>query len=189
MDENTKDRMRDWPRWMWPIALGTLIAAAPFFWQPLVSPADAPTIAAVPDTAYSGAYVTNSNVKSVLRSGGTTYLGGNFTTIGPRTGRGVPVSSSSGTPQSGFPDVAGGAVLAVVSDGTGGWVIGGNFTHVGGAARNRIAHIDSAGDLDTNWNPNADAEVRTLATSGTTVYAGGNFSNIGGETRNRIAAI
>jgi hypothetical protein len=39
------------------------------------------------------------------------------------------------------------------------------------------------------WDPDADSVVKTLAVSGTTVYAGGNFTKIGNQTRNGIAAL
>ncbi len=188
--------MRHRPRWMWPAAFGTLIAGALFFWQPLVSPADAPTIAVVPSTAYSGAYVTNGGVNAIVRSGGNTYIGGGFTAIGPRTGHGVPISATSGAPTSGFPDVAGGDVLAAVSDGSGGWVIGGEFTQVGGVSRNRVARFNADGSLNTSWDLNVNGAVRTIviadigpgAAVDEVVFIGGDFTTVkGGTTRNRVA--
>ena len=167
---------------MWPAAFGTLIAGALFFWQPLVSTADAPTIAAIPSTANSGAYVTNGDVNAIVRSGGNTYIGGSFTAIGPRTGHGVPISATSGAPTSGFPDVAGGDVLAAVSDGSGGWVIGGEFTQVGGVSRNRVARFNADGSLNTSWDLNVNGTVRTIVIANIgadeVVFVGGDFTTV-----------
>src|SRR5512140_2320816 len=73
--------------------------------------------------------VVNSVVNAMVRSGNTLYLGGGFTRIGPASGGGVPLDSTSGAPLAGFPKVAG-IVQAVVPDGAGGWFIGGAFTSV-----------------------------------------------------------
>jgi len=82
-----------------------------------------------------------------------------------------------------------GIIRASVPDGAGGFYIGGDFTRVGGVARNHIARILSNGTLDPTWNPNANGSVRALAVSGTTVYVGGAFTSIGGQIRSRIARI
>ena len=67
---------------------------------------------------------------------------------------------------------------------------GGDFTSIGGQARNRIAALDATTGLATAWNPNANSyRVDALAVSGSTVYAGGYFTSIGGQARNRIAAL
>ncbi len=78
-------------------------------------------------------------------------------------------------------------VNAVVSDGAGGWYIGGNFTQVGGQPRARLAHILSNGDLDPDWQAGADGQVRALALHNGKLYVGGDFSNAS-LARNRIAA-
>jgi hypothetical protein len=39
------------------------------------------------------------------------------------------------------------------------------------------------------WNPGANALVKALAVSGSTVYVGGYFTSIGGQVRSRIAAL
>ena len=75
----------------------------------------------------------------------------------------------------------------VVSDGAGGWYIGGEFTQVGGVARNYIAKINADGSLNS-WNPGADGYIHTLTVSGNTLYAGGSFANIGGQPRSHIAS-
>lgn len=68
--------------------------------------------------------------------------------------------------------------------------MGGNFTSIGGMARNRIAKLNKTdGSADTAWNPNASSYVETIAIDGSNIYAGGRFTEIGGLTRNRIAQL
>ena len=137
------------------------------------------------DLAFHG-----GNVYTIAKgSDGTTYVGGSFTLVSPYYGPGIPIDASTGQAQSTFPKIDNGAVYAVAPDGSGGWYIGGTFTAIEGVTRNRLAHISSDGTLDSNWNPNANSTVRTLAVSGSTVYVGGDFTTIGGTTRNRLAAI
>ncbi len=134
-------------------------------------------------------FVTNGEVLSIaVASSGTTYLGGNFTKIGPATGSAVPLDATSGSPVSVYPRVSG-EVYAVAPDGSGGWYIGGLFTHVGGITRNNIAHILPDGSVDPSWNPNASGTVLALAVNGSAVYSGGSFTSIGGQSRNNIAAL
>src|SRR4029077_15427251 len=71
----------------------------------------------------------------------------------------------AGTADTFNPNVGGAAndiyCLALQTDGKG--LLGGDFTTVGGQTRNRIARVDSAGALDTGFNPNADSPVMTIA--------------------------
>src|SRR5437764_221244 len=69
----------------------------------------------------------NGTVAAIARIGNTLYIGGQFSTVGPCTGGGVPVDRETGVPRIDFPRVAG-RVSAVVSDGAGGWFVGGHFT-------------------------------------------------------------
>jgi hypothetical protein len=78
---------------------------------------------------------------------------------------------------------------AVAADGSGGWYVGGLFTHVGGVPRTNLAHIRADHSVDPSFNPNVNDAVHTLAVSGSTVYVAGLFTSIGGQTRNNIAAL
>jgi predicted small secreted protein len=148
------------------------------------------------DTCNQNTWVTNGPVYAIVPAGDKVYIGGSFTQVGPYTGSGVPIDSSTGAPVAAFPKING-TVNAVCDDGNGGWFVGGYFTSVDGVARNNIAHILSNGSLDPAWNPNVNAasylsppvSVYSLAVSGTTVYAGGYFDTIGGQRRNYIAAL
>ena len=133
--------------------------------------------------------VVNGQVNAITMSANTIYIGGNFTQIGPRTGHWVPIDAVTGNPIPGFPQVAGGPVICVVSDGNGGWYIGGDFLYVAGQPRNRLAHILANGALDPVWNPGADSTVSTIAINGNIIFAGGAFTSIGGQARNYIAAL
>ena len=139
-------------------------------------------------------FVTNGRVEAVLPTPGAIYIGGSFTLVGPRTGPGVGIDSSTAK-STGLPEVSGGwqELYAVTPDGSGGFYIGGDFTHVGGVVRHNLAHILANGSVDPNFNPNvhanANVSVQALALSGSTVYAGGDFSSIGGRTRFSIAAL
>lgn len=133
-------------------------------------------------------WITNGVVRAIASSGSVTYIAGDFTAVGPYTGRGAALDGSSAAPNMALPRVNG-AISSVVADGAGGWYIGGSFTAVGPVMRNRIAHILPSGGLDTAWNPNANSTVSALAVSGGVVYASGSFTNIGGQTRNYLAAL
>ena len=130
---------------------------------------------------------TDGTVKAMALSGGTLYIGGTFSYVGPITGDFVGIDSTTGRPQSGWPRVEGG-VYASVPDGVGGWYIGGVFRSVAGVPRTFLAHIRANGTLD-GWNPGANNIVKALALSGSTVYAGGSFTSIGGQPRSHIAAL
>lgn len=142
--------------------------------------------------------VTDGQVNSIVQAGGIVFIGGSFSKVFPYTGNGVVVSITTGVVDPAFPRVNG-SVLTVVSDGTGGWFIGGEFTVVGTISRLCAAHIikDAATadpndwTVDTAWNANLSSGcgVNALARSGTTLYLGGGFTTIGGEVRNRIGAV
>jgi hypothetical protein len=105
----------------------------------------------------TGLWATDGVVHSVVREGGTIYVGGQFSHVGPATGGWVGIDASTGAALEPYPKVAG-AVRAVAPDGNGGWYLGGSFTAVRGQPRNNLAHLDAGGIL-TAWNPNADGSV------------------------------
>jgi len=142
--------------------------------------------------------VTNGPVQAIVRSGDTIYIGGRFDRVGPRTGPGVEVALN-GSQNPGLPEISGagpssivgsgGSLSAVAADGSGGWYIGGLFTHVGGVPRTNLAHIRADHSVDPSFNPSVNDAVHTLAVSGSTVYVAGLFTSIGGQPRNYIAAL
>src|SRR4051794_29400215 len=94
------------------------------------------------------AYVTDGSVNAIaVGQDGTTYIGGQFSGVGPWTGSGVGIGTVSGQ-STGLPEVVGGPVQAVQPDGHGGWYIGGAFTHVTGIPRTGLAHILPDGSVD-----------------------------------------
>src|SRR5262249_25498389 len=69
--------------------------------------AGAPGAAGFSNDPDRDAYTTNGLVAAFAQAGGTTYVGGSFTTIGPRTGGLVRLSPSSGGLAQPFPEVGG----------------------------------------------------------------------------------
>jgi hypothetical protein len=159
-------------------ALTTLLLFSPTAWANT----------AVPDSGY----VANGEVKAIAHAGSITYIGGTFTEVGPATGPGVGINESTGA-DLGWARIwgGGGSISAVVSDGSGGYYIGGSFSEVAGHPAENLAHIKSNGEVDTGWLPKANGEVKALAVSGGIVYVGGAFTVIGtnSQARNRIAAL
>jgi hypothetical protein len=152
----------------------------------------------VGDSRPDRTWVTNGPVQAIVRSGDTIYIGGRFDRVGPRTGPGVEVALD-GSQNPGLPEISGagpsslngsgGGLSAVASDGSGGWYIGGLFTHVGGVPRTNLAHIRADHSVDPSFNPYVNDAVHTLVVSGSTVYVAGLFTSIGGQPRNYIAAL
>ena len=140
-------------------------------------------------------WVTNGTVFSVVRDGGTIYIAGNFSRVGPAMGGGIAIDAATGAALTPYPKVAG-HVSVVAPDGSGGWFIGGDFIAVAGQPRNNLAHLDASGQL-TPWDPNVSSSgttslggiVRALVVSGSTVYVGGDFTLVGGQVRVHVAAI
>jgi hypothetical protein len=135
--------------------------------------------------------ITDGPVNAIAQDAdGVTYLGGTSTLVGMRASYGLTLSASTGYVGA-FPFVND-IVRVAVSDGAGGFYIGGDFTEVDGLPRNRLAHILANGTLGS-WNPDADSSVYALAFSGDTVHLGGSFTSIddggGAMTRNHLAAI
>src|SRR4051794_11179508 len=165
-------------------ALGAMLVCA------LLAPAAAS--GGVPSSGVDVAtLVTNGSVRALAHAGSTTYLGGDFTRVGPRTGVGVALDHA-GTLTAGFPELSGGVVRAAVADGVGGWYVGGSFTR----PRARLLHVRADGSLDDGFAPvvtGGDVEALALAPDGSadagTLYAGGTFARISARSRAGLAAI
>ena len=133
-------------------------------------------------------YVTDDVVETVEVAGDSVYVGGRFAHVGRYTGPLAPVSISSGTTLPGFPEVND-RIFGLAPDGSGGWFVGGDFTLIGGVARNHVAHILPDLSVDLAWDADANDRVYGFAVHGSTVYMHGFFSTLGGQSRFRLAEV
>jgi hypothetical protein len=122
----------------------------------------------------SGGFFGGGSVQTVAVSGSTAYIGGYFNYIGPATGSLVSVDTTSSALSTPWP-LVGGSVSAVVSDGQGGWFIGGSFGTIGEQRVDNLAHIKADGTLDTGWAGSVDGAVKALVLAGGKLYVGGEF--------------
>ena len=82
-------------------------------------------------TPESGWWITDGAVRAIAKSGNTVYMGGSFGYVGPVEPYGALINITTGAPDFTFAN-PNGIVNAAISDGAGGWVIGGAFTEIGG---------------------------------------------------------
>ena len=134
----------------------------------------------------------NDAVLSIAASGGTVYVGGQFTSAGDSARNYVAALDATTGTATPWNPIADSFVRAMVLSGSVLYV-GGDFTDFGvppaDTPRNKIAALDIATGIPTAWNPGANFPVRALAVSGNTVYAGGSFSGLGGQVRSRIGSV
>lgn len=103
----------------------------------------------------------------------------NFIQLYPNTGYGVMLNKNSHSiPAHTKLLYANSIVSAIITDGNGGFYIGGAFTKIENTTRNHLAHINADGSLHS-WNPDADGPIYCLTLSGNTIFTGGDFTNIG----------
>jgi len=133
-------------------------------------------------------WIANNNVGTIANDSTHTYIGGLFQIVGPATGNGAKLTTTSTVPEMNFPK-PNGIIYAATSDGSGGWYIGGNFSAVGTTTRANVARILANGSVDVTWNPAPNNTVNTIAVDGNDIYIGGAFTSIGGQTRNRIGKV
>jgi hypothetical protein len=132
--------------------------------------------------------VVNTMVKHPSKN--VVFIGGDFTKIGPRIGdNAMMLDSSTGMVKYGFPG-ANDTVKTIISDGKGGFFIGGSFTQVGDSLRNRIAHIDSNGQVTALFRGNGfNATVNALVLDSNKLYAGGLFTTYNNKNSSHVAAL
>jgi len=141
-------------------------------------------LAAPSSNADAGTWTTDGYVNTIVCRGDTTYIGGSFTGVGPPLKGGAALDALTGDfdLRPGFDAT----VKAAVSDGSGGWYVGGDFTQVLGVTRNRLAHIGGDGSLDPDWNPGATGSVNALELSadGNSLYVLG--AGLRGQASNHL---
>jgi hypothetical protein len=148
------------------------------------------SIAATPDAQMPG---VDGRVWALLRIGDTVYVGGQFQNVVMPNGTLVPRSDLAafgvdGSLKTWAPAVGGsGIVFALATDGSRIFV-GGDYTSVGGAARESLSAVDLSGNV-LAWNADASNQVRALTITGSTMYVGGQFGFLDGAHRTRLAAI
>jgi hypothetical protein len=139
----------------------------------------------------------DNTVRVIAVNSGKIYVGGDFTTFGPSgstTTRNRLASFASGTstPETWDPNANATVRALAVSGGT--IYVGGDFTTFGSGTpttRNRLASFASGTSTPETWDPNANATVRAIAVSGSTIYVGGDFTTFGSGTPtncNRLAS-
>jgi len=79
-------------------------------------------------------------------------------------------------------------VLTVQADGK--ILVGGEFTMLGGEARDRIGRLNADSTLDTTFNPGANDWIAVMALQPDgKILVGGGFTELGGQPRDRIARL
>ncbi len=130
----------------------------------------------------------------IVQPDGKVLIGGSFTSVNGTTRNRVARLNTDGSLDTAF-NIGVGAnntVIAVGLQPDGKVLIGGSFTSVNGAARNRIARLNADGSLDTTFNTGSglDSDVLSLAIqSDGKVLVGGSFASVNGTARNRIARL
>jgi hypothetical protein len=144
-------------------------------------------VSATPDPT-AGA---NGRVEAITRIGGWLYVGGSFTAVSGQARAGLArLDVASGAVDRGWQADVAGTVRALAASTDGSTLfVGGEFSAVGGQARENLAAVSTATGGVTAWNPGANRAVQALAASSNRVYVGGKFARIGGVTRARLAAV
>jgi len=138
--------------------------------------------------------VSNGTLYSIVPDpdGKKLYIGGSFSKVGPHIGAGVTVDKTTGEYDKNFP-IINGRVDAAISDGKGGWYIGGSFNAIDDYPIKNLAHINADNSLDKNWNPNPENSnpsnyIDNIVSYGSTFYVMGQFKKISGEERHFVAS-
>jgi uncharacterized delta-60 repeat protein len=152
------------------------------------------------DTSFDPGTGANSTIYALSQdSDGSVFVGGAFDTFNGVSRLGVAKLSSTGVLDPTFNQAGGGSsstVFAVAPpDGSGGIVIGGQFTAYNGLPARRIARLSTTtGELDLTFThpqlPHFSGTVFALALAPDgKYYAGGSFTSYNGAQRSRVARL
>ncbi|MCW7468400.1 NHL repeat-containing protein [Leptospira kanakyensis] len=137
---------------------------------------------------------STASIASITSNGGHIIVGGNFTMVAVSTGSSSMVDPVTGTvvPNRFCPHLkVMGSTNAAISDGSGGFYIGGNFTHVQGVKQNQVAHILYGCQIDPNFITEEDPSrnITALQLLGDNLYVGGMFTGWGSGSQSNIASL
>lgn len=148
--------------------------------------------------AVKNIYTFEGTIYSAVTDGETLYLGGGFSTVTRENGEAMLFDEATEEAQT-FPKITteenpNDTVYSTISDGNGGWYVGGSFTHVDGEERPALIHVLADGSVDENFDASLviyDTTIYALSLSpdGGTLYIGGSFTQVDGEPRTDIAAL
>jgi len=133
-----------------------------------------------------------------VQQDGKILLGGVFTVLSPNGGAPVVRNriarlNPDGSLDPAFNPDADDLVYTIVLQPDGKILAGGEFTGIGGQARNFIARLDASTGLADSFNPNVQTvggHVLSIAVQADgKVLAGGWFTSVSGQTRNNIARL
>lgn len=134
----------------------------------------------------------NDAVNSMVVSGDTIFVGGNFTKAFPfdssaRYGGAVNMITGVLNPNWANPN---GHVNYSLPDGTGGLYICGEFTRVGDSTRNCIAHLNASGQVTNMFaSLGFNHVVNTMVKQGDTLYVAGDFTAAGSSFSSKSARV
>jgi hypothetical protein len=133
----------------------------------------------------------NGAVNSLIADNSNIYIGGGFTAFGSQlTSLGAIIDPGTSTVGLNQQMYMGSIIKSAISDGVGGFYIGGNFTLLsGGLLYSNLVHQLASGTIDLTFMPQPNGIINTLLLSGGTLFTGGDFTTIGGQSRNRIASL
>jgi uncharacterized delta-60 repeat protein len=148
------------------------------------------------DPGFAPGSGANHFIYAVAPASGKFVIGGGFTSFNGTARNRIARVNANGSLDSTFLSGltgADGTVWAVAVQPDGKVLIGGDFTHVNGTARNHLARLNSTdGSLDATFNPtNIIGSVYALAlqpSGGGQIFVGGNF-DVGGQGYGNIALL
>ncbi len=135
--------------------------------------------------------VVDGIVYQTAKNSQTLFVNGEISYMGPNTGYAATLDKSTLSLSGSYPKIENGGVSTIISDGSGGWYLGGDFTKADSEYRVGLIHVLSSGALDTSFNARMIMGdwVNALLLDGSTLYVGGKFNSIGGKERFGVAAL
>ncbi len=133
-------------------------------------------------------YSTNGTIYDMDHDANNLYIGGAFSEVGFSTNHFTIFPIGDDKPEFDLLQ-PNSTVNITISDGNGGWYIGGSFGQINGQTALRIAHILNNNTLDPNFNLGLNNSVSSLLLIGDDLYIGGTFTNANSIDVNRLIRV
>lgn len=139
-------------------------------------------------TFVNGSVSADYIVNKIATRGDTVVVAGDFSTLGLRTDYLASITEGSKAADQGMP-YTNGAIRCIISDGNGGWYVGGSFYQIGGINKSYIAHVKADKSVDNNFTANCNSTVYSIVKDGTKLYLGGAFTSVNSTPRSYLAEV